>query len=160
MKNIKVSDEIHKEIVDWCVHKEIKIIDIIDKLINTGLMTEKYGLSFFQTIIEKEGYTSKDKQKELETKLKQQFYEKGHTIGYDLGIKEGIKQFQKQKDKTEEIIKSKENMEELIKRKEKVPEIKEKEVIIKEIPQYNPDDIYGEEKNTRFIRLEQKRKKQ
>ena len=28
-----------------------------------------------------------------------------------------------------------------------------------EIPQYDPEDIYGESKNTRFIRLEQKRKK-
>ena len=80
MKNIKVSDETHKEIIEWVEHKEIKITDIIDKLINTGLMTEKYGLSFFQTIIEKEGYISKDKYKDLEKQLKEKFYEKGHNV--------------------------------------------------------------------------------
>ena len=157
MKNIKVSDETHKDIVDWCVHKEIKIIDIIDKLINTGLMTEKYGLSFFQTIIEKEGYISKDKQKELENKLKQQFYEKGHKDGHDLGIKEGIKQFYKQKNKLQEITVEKIITKEPEKKEEIIEPIKKE--IVKEIPQYNPDDIYGDEKNTRFTRLEFKRNK-
>lgn len=158
MKNIKVSDETHKEITEWVDHKEIKITDIIDKLINTGLMTEKYGLSFFQTIIEKEGYISKDKYKELEKELKEKFYEKGYKNGFDLGIKEGIKQFQKQKDKTEDIIKPKDKIikeDNIIEKKD--VKINNKQEI--KIPQYNPDDIYGDEKNTRFIRLEQKRKK-
>lgn len=157
MKNIKVSDNTHKDIVEWCDHKEIKITDIIDKLINTGLMTEKYGLSFFQTIIEKEGFISRDKQKELETKLKEQFFEKGHTIGYNLGIKEGIKQLQKQKDKFQEITIEKTIIKDTPIPKEIIEPIKKK--IIEEIPQYNPDDIYGDEKNTRFTRLDFKRKK-
>lgn len=157
MKNIKVSDEIHKEIVNWCDHKKIKITDIINKLINTGLMTEKYGLSFFQTIIEKEGYISKNKQKELENKLKQQFYEKGHKEGHELGVRDGIKELQKQKDKLQEVISEKIITKEPEKKEEIIEPIKKETV--KEIPQYIPDDIYGDEKNTRFTRLDFKRNK-
>lgn len=166
MKNIKISDEIHKELKEWCEHKEIMIVDIIDKLINTGLMTEKYGLSFFQTIIEKEGYVSKDKHIELENELKKQFYEKGLKMGHELGIKDGIKQFQKQKNKTEELMTEKSLsqgynpiIDTTMGEEKKEPVKIEEKIIVKEIPQYNPDDIYSEEKNTRFIRLEEKRKK-
>lgn len=147
MKNIKVSDNTHKDIVEWCQHKEIKIVDIIDKLINIGLNTEKYGLSFFQTIIEKEGYISKNELQNVENKLKEKFFDKGHKKGYDLGIKEGLKQFQKQHNKLDEIKSSNKTVQSIEK---KIPKLKE-------IPQYDPDDIYGEEKNTRFVRLEQKR---
>lgn len=147
MKNIKVSDNTHKDIIEWCQHKEIKIVDIIDKLINIGLNTEKYGLSFFQTIIEKEGYISKNELQNVENKLKEKFFDKGHKKGYDLGIKEGLKQFQKQHNKLDEIKSSNKTVQPIEK---KIPKLKE-------IPQYDPDDIYGEEKNTRFVRLEQKR---
>jgi len=186
MKNIKVSDETHKELIEWVTHKEIKIIDIIDSLINTGLMTEKYGLSFFQTIIKKEGFVSKNELSNLESDLKKEFfdngYDKGLKIGEENGYKKGYKESQELKDKFVRP-KSKNNKEENIIIKEIVKEkIIEKEPSFENLLLYfgNKDltheeqrqvsdfirmfrmkyeDIYGEEKNTRFVRLEQKRKK-
>ncbi|PCI28622.1 hypothetical protein COB55_03655 [Candidatus Wolfebacteria bacterium] len=163
-KNIKVSDTIHEDLKEWCEHKEIKIVDIIDKIINTGLMTEKYGLSFFQSIIEKEGYVSTEKQSKREEELKKEFFEKGLVQGYEKGKVEGFKESQNIQKKSKDLKdqKDKKEQEEWNEKPEKSKDTKEK--LIEgvphiEIPQYDPEDIYGESKNTRFIRLEQKRNK-
>jgi hypothetical protein len=158
MKNIKVSKETHEDLIEWVTHKEIKLTDIIDKIINTGLMTEKYGLSFFQSIIEKEGYLSKDKIEKLKDELKKEFFEKGLVQGFEQGKSEGFKESQELQKKSKKIkdIKKKPDIK---KTKPIVKKEVKKESKIVEIPQYDPDDIYGEKKNTRFIRLEEKRKK-